>query len=209
MLHPGETFLIPWHPNVLRKFITWQEYLIDDVRTTANRLVREQVESQEELEKFLYEIDAINMIASFFVAVGFLVKDGLAVAAEALPRAAEEIEKESDKVMKEMAKWFVDTHAHLAADVTLLAGSPPSPPGMDLRFYLRHALGPWTPSYWASVYAAIKERDVGIYLYGSEWTTYKTAHQIADKAKLEVIKLQNSISGARAQLSFPFYRHRI
>jgi hypothetical protein len=85
----------------------------------------------------------------------------------------------------------------------------PSAPKRDYKFFIRHTLGPWTPSYWASVYAAIKDRDLELYLYGSDAVTYRNAQNIANDAKLEVIKLQAPLNHARNQLVLPFYMNRI
>ena len=209
LIRPNDKFLIPWHPNMLQKFITWQESLVRDVTSIANKLIKEELENTEELESFLLKIDAINMIATFFVSAGFLAREGAVVAAEEIPKDAAKAAEQSKKISEAMVEWFADTHAHLAADVTLMSVPTPTPPAEDWKFYLRHGLGFVTPSYWASVWVAAKQGDVGVYLYGSQWTSYKAAKRIADNAKLEVIKLQAPILHARSQLNMPFYKNRV
>lgn len=208
LLRPNERFFIPWNPNRLGKFITWQESLVEDVISTANKMIKEELADKEELEGFLLKVDTISMIATFFVAVGFLAREGAAVAAEEIPKDAEEAAKQSEKISTAMAKWFAITHAHLAADVALMSVDPPDPPRADWKFFTHHVLGFVSPSYWASAVVAVKEGDLGILLYGSQWISYKATKKIANDAKVEIIKLQAPLKHAQSQLDMPFYKNR-
>jgi hypothetical protein len=209
LIRPNDKFLIPWHPNKLRKLITWLEALVQDVTSTANKMINEEIENKEELEDFLLKIDAAGMLLTFFVAGAFLAREGAVVASEEIPKGAEEAAKASEKIDKAMVKWFSITHGHLAADVILMSVPTPTPPAADWKFFTRHVLGVLSPSYWASVVVAVKEGDVGIFYYGSQWTSYKDARKIADNAKLEIIKLQAPLRHARFQLDMPFYKNRV
>jgi hypothetical protein len=212
LIRPKERFLIPWLPDKLQKFITWQDALIQDVKVLANKMIKEELTKKEELEDLMMKLDAITMVACFFVAVGFAAREGTVVLAEKMPAAAEEAAKaaakQSAEIDSKMVEYFADTHFHLAADITLMS-APPEPSTSDWKFYARHAFGMWTPSYWGSVAGAVRAGDVGVYLYGSEWTQYKNAQNIANNAKLAIIKAQAPIMHARCQLAMPFYRTRI
>jgi hypothetical protein len=195
LIRPGEKFFVPWHPDLLKKFVVTMEALVADVQNTANKLIREDVENKEELEKFLVMIDSINFVAQIHVAIGSL----------AVENAAHGFELSSEHVLE----WLADSRAHMFGEMATMVVPAPSAPKRDYKFFIRHTLGPWTPSYWASVYAAIKDRDLELYLYGSDAVTYRNAQNIANDAKLEVIKLQAPLNHARNQLVLPFYMNRI
>jgi hypothetical protein len=208
LIRPQERFLIPWLPDKLQKFITWQEALVQDVKILANKMMKEELTNKEELEGLMMKLDALTMVACFFVAVGFAAREGAVVAAGKIPEAAEKAAEQSAEIDSKMAEWFADTHGHLFADMTLMS-APPAPSTSGWKFYARHAFGIWTPSYWGSIAGAVSAGDLGVYLYGSEWTQYKNAQNIANNAKLAIIKAQAPIMHARCQLALPFYRNRI
>lgn len=208
VLRPNDRFFIPWNPNRLGKFITWMESLVEDVITTANKMIKEELADKEELEGFLLKVDTISMIATFFVAVGFLAREGAVVAAEEIPADAEEADAQSEKISIAMAKWFGITHAHLLADLTSMSVDPPDPPRADWKLFTRHALGILSPSYWASAAVALKEGDLGIFLWGSQWISYNATKKIANDAKVEIIKIQAPLRHAQSQLDMPFYKNR-
>jgi hypothetical protein len=196
VLRPYEKFFIPWNQDLLRKFIATMEDLIRSVNETATKLIEEEVKSREELESFLVMIDSINLILQIHVSIGSLVVES----------SAHGFEMSSEKVLE----WLADSHVHMyAGDMVPLIVPAPLAPKKDYKFFVRHTLGPWTPSYWASVYTAIKTGDMDLYLYGSGALTYRNAQKISQNAKLEVIKLQAPLSHARAQLTMPFYQNKV
>ncbi len=200
LLRPGDTFLIPWHPDLLKKFIATMEDLIKQVNETARELIEGEKQNREELERFLILIDSINMIAQIHVSIGALT----------LENAAAMSGRHGAMETGEVLEWLADNRVHLVAgDMVPLVVPQPEAPKKDYKFYLRHALGPWTPSYWASVYTAIKTGDVDVYLYGSDAIVYKNSKRIADNAKLEIIKLQAPLQNAKRQLAMPFYSNKI
>ena len=215
-LRPGDVFVIPWAKEKLTKFIEGMKTLREDVQKTSQKLLKEEVENREELENFLFEIDAINFIAQLHVAIGSLAVEYSAtlgeeakILAEAGPKAAEKVAELWAEAGKESVAWTVDTGAHVAfGDIAPMLAEP-KPPQEGAAFLARHAFGPWTPSYWASVYTAIKTQDMGVWLYGSEWTTYKNAQKIAQTAKEEVIKIEAPLNHAQLQLQMSFYGRRI
>lgn len=199
-LRQGDAFLIPWHPDLLRKFIATMEDLVKKVTETANELIEGEMKNREELEEFLAWIDSINLIAQINVAMGSL----------AVENASAMAGKDGAMETAEVLSWLADTAVHTGAgDIAPLMVPQPEAPKNDYKFYLRHSLGPWTPSYWVTVYGAIKTGDVGIYLYGSDYVRFKNAEQIAARAKEEIIKIQAPLNHAKQQLVLPFYSNRI
>ena len=199
-IRPGDAFLIPWHPDLLRKFIATMQDLVNKVKITAQELMEGVRKNREQLEEFLVWIDSINLIAQINVALGSL----------AIENAAAVAGKHGAMESAEVMAWLADATIHTAAgDMAPLIVPQPESPKRDYRFFIRHTLGPWTPSYWASVYAAIKSGDVGVYLYGSDYTQFKDAQSIAAKAKEEIIKVQAPLLHAQRQLALPFYLYRI
>lgn len=67
----------------------------------------------------------------------------------------------------------------------------PKKPEKGGMFYLRHAFGAWNPSYWASIYGAVKEGNIEIYEYGSA----AISHQQAVRAYNIYVKTERKIQG--------------
>jgi hypothetical protein len=83
------------------------------------------------------------------------------------------------------------------------------PPERDFKFWVRHALGPWNPSFWASVYAAVKEGDLDLYLYGPDAIAFQQKLKIKAQAEADIAKLRAHLNEAQRQLLQPFYKQRI
>jgi hypothetical protein len=199
-LKPGDSFFIPWQPELLRKFIATMEDLVVSVQETAKELIEGEEQNREELEQFLVKIDSINLIAQIHVSIGAL----------AVENAAAMAGKEGAMESGELLEWLADNRVHMiAGDLVPMIVPQPNAPKQDYKFYIRHALGPWTPSYWASVYTAIKTGDLDLYLYGTDAIVYRNAKTIADNAKLEIIKIQAPLNHAKQQLALPIYLYRV
>ena len=74
---------------------------------------------------------------------------------------------------------------------------------------MRHGLGAWNPSYWASVWTAIQESDLDFYLYGADATAHKTRVPIKQQADAEIGRLRTKIHDARQQLAMASYWDRL
>ena len=74
---------------------------------------------------------------------------------------------------KEAVLWLVESRVSIATGVIPIPA--PDAPKKDFKFYLRHALGPWNPSFWTSVAVAIREKDLDIYLYGADAMTHRAS----------------------------------
>ena len=193
----GDNIRIPWNPTTLQKTIATSEFLATEVAADTRRLVQEQIHTKEEMDSLLFKIDAANFLANMATSVG-----GLARA-----YAANSFELAESKVVE----WFTENRVTvMAANVTTLAVPAPSAPKRDIaNFVIRHTLGPWNPSFWVGVYAAIQSGDIDYYLYGNEAVTAKTIQRIDQQSRREIAQLQARASAARRQLMAPFYRHRI
>jgi len=190
LIRPGERILIPWHPLLLKKLIATSEFLANQVAEDAKRMIEGQDADKEELDSFLKRIDAINFIASVNVEIGSLI-------AESAQHGAMSSEA--------MLMWLVDAKVSQVREITTLIVPEPSAPKRDFKFYIRHTLGPWTPSFWASVYAAVKTGDVDTYLYGADAVRYRRCQEISVQANRDIEKLKSRILAAKAQLGMPYY----
>jgi hypothetical protein len=186
--------LIPWHPSLLRKLIVTQEHLASQVAGRARELIEDQHASKEELERFLILVDSVCMLANVGKGIGELVVHGA---------------KHGEMTAAQMLNWFLNSRLEMASDITTLTVPAPSEPKKDFRFFIRHTLGPWTPSFWASVYAAIRSGDVDTYLYGPAAVQYQTQLKIKRQADADIRRLRAKIQDAKQQLSMPFYNVRI
>ena len=194
LIRPGLRLYIPWHPDLLRKIIATSEHLIQRTSDVADRLIKEQVRNKKELEDFLILIDGINFLTN--------------VNREAISLAIEGI-RGAEMSSSEALRWLVGSRATIAREITTMVVPSPTVPKTDFTFFVRHLLGPWTPSFWASVYTAIKERDLDIYLYGSDAIAYKASLKIKQQADHDIECLRAKIGEALNQLAMPFYKHRI
>jgi hypothetical protein len=194
LIYPNERLLIPWRRDLLQKYVATCKHLMSEVAKDATKLINEQMHNKKDLDQFLTLIDAVNLLASTAVGIGMLVRQG-----------ARGVEMSS----KEAIKWLLDSRAALAGGVTTLAIPTPTAPKKDFKFYVRHTLGPWNPSFWASVYVAIQEKDVDLYLYGSDATAYKTSVKIKTQAESDIANLKQKVAAAESQMNEPFYNHKI
>lgn len=192
-IRPGEKIRIPYHPDLLKKIIATSKYLASELASETTKIMREQDIHKDVLEKFLIKIDAANMLANVGVGLGGLIAKG--------PGAT--------MTSKEAVSWLVSSRANVASNVATLSIPTPTAPKKDFNFFVRHTLGPWNPSFWASVHSAISEGDVDIYLYGADATTQKTKQKIKQQAEKDIAKLRTRWSDAEGQLKQPYYRARI
>ena len=196
VIRPGQRIYIPWHPDLLRKLIVTSDALTVDATEYATKIIERQIRGKEDLEDYLRKIDAINMIAQITVSMASIVIEGMIEGGELSSR--------------QIAMWLADSRVHMiAGDMVPLIIPTPTAPKKDYKFYLRHTLGPWTPSFWSSVWVAIQEGDVDLYLYGSDALTYRTAMSIKAQADKDVAKLQTTKNDAMKQLAMPYYHKRI
>jgi hypothetical protein len=187
LIHPGDTILIPWHPNNLDKAIVTSKHLIQEIKRTEGQLIRQEIKSKNEIDDYLKIIDAIWFIIG---STSSLVELGL----------------KSTISSKEALSWLIEGRIDILS--TFVVDSPHEPK-RDFRFYIRHGLGPDTPSYWASVYAAIQTGDLDLYLYGTTVPHQKNVERIINHAKTDVLKLQQRITELERQKSMSFYHKRI
>ena len=194
LLNPSEKLLIRGGKTCCRKYVATCKHLMNEVAKDATKLINEQMHDKKELDKFLTLIDALNLLASTAVGIGLLARQG-----------AKGVEMSS----KEAIRWFLDGRAALSSGVATLAIPTPTAPKKDFKFYVRHTLGPWNPSFWASVITAYQEGDVDLYLYGSDATAHKMSMKIKQQAEGDIAKLRQKVSTAESQMKQPFYNNKI
>ena len=195
-LMPGDVLFVPWHPDSLRKTIATSEYLIREVRKDMHSLVSRQLKTKDDMNDLLFKIDAVNFLANIGAGVVALAKN---FAAKGFTLGEEEV-----------VSWFVDSRINVASNIATMAVPAPSEPKMDFTsFLIRHTLGPWNPSFWVTVYAAIDEGNVDYYLYGTDVVMSQNVMKIQMQATRDIQQLQNRIAAPTQQLQAPFYQHRI
>jgi hypothetical protein len=191
---PGTQVLVPWRQDLLQKLIATMQHLAAEVAADAREIIESNRKSKEQLEQFLLMIDALCMLANIGKGVADLIGHGL---------------KHGEMTSAQMISWFLNSRLEMANDIATLAIPAPAEPKRDFKFYVRHTLGPWTPSFWVAVAAAVKTGDVNIYLYGPAAIEYQTKMKIKTQADADIKRLQAKIQVAQRQLGMPFYNARI
>jgi LysM domain len=195
-LQPGDVLCIPYRQETLRKICATSKQLAGDLSQDATRLVQEQIHTKEQMEGLLFKIDAAN----------FLISIGTSVAG----LASKYVAGGYSLAESEVVGWFIENRLTVVApNITTMVVPAPSTPKMDFNKFIRHTLGPWNPSFWVDVYAAIANSDMDYYLYGSGVVMQRAAFKIQQQMAREIQQLQNRATAAQRQLNAPFYRHRI
>lgn len=193
---PGDVLFIPYHPDTLRKIVATSRKLAEDLKRDTQQLLQEQIHTKEQMEGLLFKIDAANFLISIGTSVASLAGKYVA-GGYALGES-------------EVVGWFVENRLTVTApNIVTMAVPAPSSPKMDIKKFVRHTLGPWNPSFWVDVYAAIANRDIDYYLYGSGAVMDKAAYKIRQQAARNIQQLENRSTAASRQLYAPFYGHRI
>lgn len=193
VIQPGERLFIPYHPDKLNRIINGSRQIIQMLQVDAQALIDEQYRDKQELERFLGRIDAINFISNLGIGSAFNIA-----------KAA------SGGMTSSSAMSYLSGHlTTIGSNVATMAVRTPEAPRRNLGFWVRHTLGPWNPSFWTSVAIAIQERDLDIYLYGSDAIAHKTSLKIKKQADADVNRLRVKIREMQTQLAMPFYRVRI
>jgi hypothetical protein len=193
-LRPNVQILVPWRPDLLRKLIATMEHLASEVANDARELIEGTEMSNKKLEQFLIMVDAICMLASIGKGVGDLVVHGV---------------KHGEMTAAQLVSWVLNSRLDVANNIATLSIPAPSEPKKDFKFFVRHTLGPWTPSFWASVVTAIKTRDMNIYLYGPAAIEWQTKMRIKNQADADIRRMLVKVQDAKQQLAMPFYNVRI
>lgn len=194
LIYPGDLLYIPWTYEQLERCIQTSEHLIREVTAFNIRLIQEQIKDKRELEDYMKKIDALNFLAGMGVGIASLTAQGV---------------KGIEMTSKEALVWLLESRATIAGNITTMTVPTPQGPKRDYRFYVRHALGPWNPSFWAEVAMAIKTGDIDIYLYGAGTIAEKTVQKIKRQADKDIQKLKDKINACRTQQAMSFYRKRI
>lgn len=185
---------VPWRPDLLRKMIATMKHLEREVAADARKLIAETAHSKRELEDYLIKIDSLCMLANIGRGITSLVVEGL---------------KGNEMTSEELVSWFLEDRIDVGKDVATLAIPSPERPKRDFKFFIRHTLGPWTPSYWVTVIAAFKYHDSNIFLYGPAAVQWQTQQRIKSQADADIGRLQKKIAAARHQLAMNFYHFRV
>ena len=187
----GDTIYIPYHPDILRKIIATSIYLIEDVIRSTQKFYQDLDLSKKEIDDYLIKIDAVNFLANIGLGIGSLVAKGA----------------NSTMTGKEALIWlFAESRPSIISNIATLSIPQPEAPKKNFKFYVRHTLGPWNPSYWATVYAACKEGDENIYLYGSDAVIFKEKERIRIQANKDIKRLQIRLTEANNMLSQSYYK---
>ena len=140
------------------------EYLIAKVVSDTKSFVGKADIKKKEMNEYLRKIDAINFLAQIHVSIGSLAAKG------------------SEQSYKQVLVWFAEHTATKTSNIITMTVPTPTAPKRDFKFFVRHTLGPWNPSYWASVYVAAKEGDMDIWLFGTDAVAHKEKMRIKKQA---------------------------
>jgi len=209
MMRVGEQFLIPYRPDLLRQIIRTSQELIPQVAQMAKELMDAEKRNKKTLENFLMAIDAINFVAGLGASLGMQSAKSAAAASRAAGAGADDAARMAEQSADDILKWLKETSTSVAGGTTTMVVPAPTAPKQDFSFWVRHTLGPWNPSYWTSVFAAVKENDLDLYLYGADAVTYRNCKKIQEQADEDIDRLKQKMQAAEQQLTMPFYSHRI
>lgn len=193
LIYSKDKLLIPWHRNLLRNYITSCKQQINEVSNKAGKLINKQMKRKKEFDQFLTLIDGLNFLANVGVSTTLLIRQGCKGVISS----------------KAVSIWLLDHSTSNISSITTLAIPTPAAPKKDFKFYVRHTLGPWNPSFWASVIIAYQENDWDIYLYGSDAIAHKRILKIKKQAETDIYNLKKIIADAEKQNAKKFYNHRL
>lgn len=194
LIHPGWEIEIPFPAEALRKIIATGEHLIRGIMSDRAKLLLELEQDRSAIDSLLMKIDVANFLASIGAGLGMLAAQGA---------------RGGTMTGREALVWLAESRTANASAVTTMAIPSPDAPRRDLRYVIRHTLGPWNPSYWVTVVQALRTGDMDLWQYGSESVEREARERINDCVERDVARLSKRIERARAQLSEPCYQHRI
>ena len=203
ILPRGVKILIPWHQINLKCLIKFSASLAKKYRNAAVEVIGAQSAITKDIDNKLAIIDAVAGISTSLAGIGVQA----ATYAKGLKNAVAAAENTAP-AGKKLIAWLLDNRA--TTMVPLVAGGveSPAPPSKGFGFYVRHAFGPWNPSYWGSIVGAASEKNMDIWLYGTSAVDFQSAQRIKQSFDRDIASLTEKISKAAAQLQMPFYNNR-
>lgn len=200
VLKKGSRILVPWHQSQLKCLIDFSSRLAHKYRKAALEVVGNLSEMTRDIDSKLNTLDAICTVATGLVQLGGAAVKGAAAM------------KSGAKVMPEGKKWI----PWLTSDRILPVGqavasavSAGASTNNGAGFIVRHTLGPWNPSYWASLWAAGSEGDMDIWLYGTSAIENKRSNEIKRQFDRDIGNLTDKVRKASEQMKMPFYNYRV
>ncbi len=214
VLPKGTKLWIPWKEDSLQRMIQTCQSIILWTAQYAEKEVEQAKARNEEYENFVGTVDVISIIATTLATLGISAANLIRGGAEGAAQGATEMsEEEFLKWQREAVKDFALDRINTGLTVGGLAFGVQKPKldtaGDWARLVLRHATGPLTPSWYASIYAAIAEDDADIYIFGSSEMLYREVSKIQAEANKTINDQQIIMREADAQLKMDFYKQTI
>lgn len=193
VIHPGDKLTIPWPEEKLRKFRDLLTRLIADGEATTQRLTASLLADRREVERIENNADIAAFLLTLGVGVGALTAKGL---------------KGASMTNSEAIQWLVTDRllmGHSIASMTVR----PSGDSRIWRFIKRSALGFMSPSYYSSLYLAIRENDFDIAADGNTVPIDKAIRTIKTENDRMNARLRQKRTEVEAQMGASYYRNRI
>lgn len=195
-LQAGDKIYIPYHPKALKQLILASFKMMASARAYVKEFEAKQHVETEKLENYLVIIDAISCVAGMNVGIGFAAKAAAKTGTIAVAAS------------KEAVETLTITAGKTTAELTSLGIDASRTPKRGLALVLRHIFGPLNPSWWASLYAAVSEKEPDAFFFGPEGVAHKRLKELAQKTEHECFLLQIQVDTMTAQLESPIYTHK-
>jgi len=202
-LRAGDKLYVPYTQRHLKQLIDLSMRMIVSATIELAKLLKKQHLEQDEFESFLLKIEAISILAN----VGAGLARGAALTSTALK--ATSVAKTTE-VAGEALNWIAFEGGKTSAEILGMAIEASKAPKKGIIFYLRHSPIGWlSPTYWASLWAAVSEHEWEAFLYGAEGVAHKRAEELTRQTLRYVNDLNSKIGWMRYQMASPIYDYRV
>lgn len=203
----GREVLIPFKTSTLERMIAAARSAITDSAIQAEKLIAMVKADGDQINRVFATADIAAAVIGAFASIGV----GISQAGKA---AQAPISFSGAAAEEEVLVMLKDGIAPRVSNIVTTITPTPDPAGGSgaghwFKLIVRHTLGPWNPSFWASVALAIKEDNADIYIYGMDAFTAQQTRQIANQAKAQIGKWKEQIKDMAEQKDAAFNRVRM
>jgi hypothetical protein len=203
----GQLF-VPYKRESLDRMIAAAQDAILDVNRRAAELIAMVKVDGDKVNQVFATADIAAMLLNALAGVGLAASTSVKTANAATATAADVM---SEEAVMAMLKEGLPSRA--ANVITTLVPTPDPAQGSGVGHYakliIRHTLGPWNPSFWASVALAIKEDNADIYIYGPDAWTAQQTRKIANQANNTAKDLMAQVNDMKEQRKAGFYDAKV
>jgi hypothetical protein len=213
----GEVLIIPWPAGLLSRL---RQGLITGLSAAAEctrRLMEDAERDSRKVDDDLFKIDLLALGVQTTLSVALVAAEGFRqlgpnavqkTAAQLLRLSALSASKKllsKDSMVIEATLLLLDKAASVGQIASVLL-PPPKPLKRDAGYYLRHALGPWNPSYWAQTYiASVRTHDPELWMYGSAVIEHRDKARIQRHYSRQASRVLKTLRLIDRQLTCSYY----